>query len=54
MVQGDHNQYQKNLGLALGRFVAWVTCVVCEMTMKTLCNLALVMKSFGAMSTHIF
>jgi hypothetical protein len=45
---------KKNLGLALGRFIAWVTCVVCEMTMKTLCNLALVMKSFGAMSTHIF
>ncbi len=45
---------KKKLGLTLGRFVAWVTCVVCDMTMKTLCNLALVMKSFGAMSTHIF
>ncbi len=42
------------LGLALQKLVAWVTCSVCMTIMKTLCALALTMKSFGAMNAHIF
>jgi hypothetical protein len=42
------------LGLAFRKLIAWVTCGVYIMTMKTSCILALVMKSFNVMSAHIF
>jgi hypothetical protein len=42
------------LGLALGKLVAWVTCSIYKTTMKTLCALVFTMKSFGAVSAHIF
>ncbi len=45
---------RKNLGLVLGRLIAWATCVVCKMTVRTLYYVLLVMKSFGVVSAHIF
>ncbi len=41
------------LGLTSRRLVAWVSCVVFKMIMKTLCIIAFTMKSFGAVNTYI-
>jgi hypothetical protein len=48
-----------HLGLASGKLVAWVTCIVCRMIVsrmivKTLCTLPLVMRHFDVVSAFIF
>ncbi len=42
------------LGLISKKLVAWVTYGVCMMIMKTLCALALAMKSSNVVNAHIF
>ncbi len=41
------------LGLTSRRLVAWVSCVVFKMIIKTLCIIAFTMKSFGVVNTYI-
>jgi len=42
------------LGLALGKFIVWVTYDVCMTNVRTLCTLAFVVKSSGVVNAHIF
>ncbi len=43
-----------HLGLTSRKLIAWVTCVVCRMIVRTLCALPLVMKHFDVVSAFIF
>jgi hypothetical protein len=42
------------LGLISRRLVAWVTCGVCRMIMRTLCILPLTTKHYGVVNALIF
>jgi hypothetical protein len=44
---------RNNFGLSF-LFIAWVICSVCKMNVRTLCDLTLIMKSYGTMRAHIF